>query len=384
MPQARIRATFMRGGTSKAIMFRREDLPADQKDWDPIFLAAMGSPDPNGRQLDGMGGGVSSLSKICIVGKPSRPDADVDYTFAQVQVKDALVDYSGNCGNMSTAIGPFAIDEGIVAKPKDGKAVVRIHNTNTSKIIVARFDMDGDYAAVDGDFAVDGIAGTAAPVRLEFNDPGGAKTGKLLPTGNASDTLEVEGLGSFTVSMVDAANPCIFINAEDLGKTGTELPDQLEADPEFLEKLQKIRRAGSVAMGIAPDLKAAAEIRVVPFIAMVASPRAMSTLSGRQLSADDMSIAIRLISNGQPHRAVPVTASICLAVACRTRGSLPHGLVSSHEGPIRIAQPSGVTTVDALVEPAPGEPGGVRADHGAVFRTCRRLFEGTLLYRPRS
>ncbi|GGE27677.1 putative methylaconitate Delta-isomerase PrpF [Agaricicola taiwanensis] len=384
MPQARIRASFMRGGTSKAIMFRREDLPEDRKDWDPIFLAAMGSPDPNGRQLDGMGGGVSSLSKVCIVGKPSRPDADVDYTFAQVQVKDALVDYSGNCGNMSTAIGPFAVDEGLVPRPADGKAVVRIHNTNTSKIIVARFDMDGDYAAVDGDFAVDGIAGTAAPVRLEFTDPGGAKTGKLLPTGNARDDLKVEGLGTFTVSMVDAANPCIFVNAEDLGKTGTELPDQLEADPEFLEKLQKIRRAGSVAMGIAPTLEAAAEIRVVPFIAMVVSPRAMSTLSGRQLTADDMSIAIRLISNGQPHRAVPVTASVCLAVATRIEGSVPHALVANHEGPIRIAQPSGVTTVDALVEKAPGEPGGVRADHGAVFRTCRRLFEGTLLYRPRS
>jgi 2-methylaconitate cis-trans-isomerase PrpF len=384
MPQARIRATFMRGGTSKAIMFRREDLPEDRKDWDPIFLAAMGSPDPNGRQLDGMGGGVSSLSKVCIVGKPSRDDADVDYTFAQVQVKDAQVDYSGNCGNMSTAIGPFAIDEGIVPRPTDGKAVVRIHNTNTSKIIVARFDMDGEYAATEGTFAVDGIAGTAAPVRLEFNDPGGAKTGKLLPTGNASDMLEVDGLGSFKVSMVDAANPCIFINAEDLGRTGTELPDQLEADPEFLEKLQKIRRAGSVAMGIAPTLEAAAEIRVVPFIAMVAGPRAMSTLSGRQLTADDMSIAIRLISNGQPHRAVPVTASVCLAVATRIEGSVPHALVASHEGPIRIAQPSGVTTVDALVEAAPGEPGGVRADHGAVFRTCRRLFEGTLLYRPRT
>lgn len=384
MAQARIRAAFMRGGTSKAIMFRREDLPEDRKDWDPIFLAAMGTPDPNGRQLDGMGGGVSSLSKVCIIGKPSRPDADVDYTFAQVQVKEAIVDYSGNCGNMSTAIGPFAVDEGIVPKPSGGKAVVRIHNTNTNKIIVSRFDMDGDYAAVDGDFAVDGIAGTAAPVRLEFTDPGGSKTGKLLPTGNARDVLDVEGLGKVTVSMVDAANPCIFVNAEDLGRTGTELPDQLEADPQFLEKLQKIRRAGSVAMGMAPDLKAAAEIRVVPFIAMVVSPRDMPTLSGRQLKPDEMSIAIRLISNGQPHRAVPVTASVCLAVATRIEGSVPHSLVASHEGPIRIAQPSGVTTVDALVEPAPGEPGGVRADHGAVFRTCRRLFEGTLLYRPRT
>jgi 2-methylaconitate cis-trans-isomerase PrpF len=181
MAQKRIRAVFMRGGTSKAVVFQRCDLPSDPAAWDDIFLAVMGSPDPNGRQLDGMGGGISSLSKVCVVGPPSRPDADIDYTFAQVSVKDASVDYSGNCGNMSSAMGPFAAEEGLCVVPRDGAAAVRIHNTNTNKIITSRFTMTDGEAETDGDLAIDGIAGTAATVRLEFNDPGGAKTGRLLP-----------------------------------------------------------------------------------------------------------------------------------------------------------------------------------------------------------
>src|SRR5438477_13215094 len=177
MEQRRARAVFMRGGTSKAVIFRQSDLPADRSQWDQIFLAVMGSPDPNGRQLDGMGGGISSLSKVCVVGPPSRTDADVDYTFAQVSIADGSVDYSGNCGNMSSAIGPFAVDDALVGRPTDGNAVVRIHNTNTGKIIVARFAMDGNFAAVDGGFVLDGVAGTGAPIRLDFVDPGGAGTG---------------------------------------------------------------------------------------------------------------------------------------------------------------------------------------------------------------
>src|SRR5580704_5895910 len=200
MRQIKLRAVFMRGGTSKAVMFRREDLPREQALWAPIFLGVIGSPDPNGRQLDGMGGGISSLSKVCVIGPPSRPDADVDYTFAQVSVRDAAVDYSGNCGNMSSAVGPYAVDEGIVAADGD-HCTVRIHNTNTSKIIVARFAMDGGFAAVDGDFVLPGVAGSGAPVRLDFLDPGGAGTGKLLPTGRPLDHLNIKGLGSIEASL---------------------------------------------------------------------------------------------------------------------------------------------------------------------------------------
>src|SRR5918995_304719 len=206
----------MRGGTSKAVVFRRLDLPADRAGWDVMFLAVMGSPDPNGRQLDGMGGGLSSVSKVCVVGPATRPDADIDYTFGQVSVKGGSVDYSGNCGNMSSAMGPFAVEEGFCEAPQDGEAAVRIHNTNTRKIIVSRFPMRAGVPEVDGDLAIDGVAGTAAPIRLEFTDPGGAKTGRLLPTGRARDSLPVSGLGPVEATMVDTANPCVFVEAASL------------------------------------------------------------------------------------------------------------------------------------------------------------------------
>jgi len=215
---------FMRGGTSKAVMFHQRDLPAARDDWAPIFLGVIGAPDPNGRQLDGMGGGVSSLSKVCVIGPPSRNDADVDYTFAQVSVKPAAVDYSGNCGNMSSAIGPFALDEGLV-RGGGNEACVRIHNTNTKKLIVSRFPIEEGRAAVDGDFVLPGVAGSGAPIRLEFTDPGGAGTGKLLPSGAPCDVLEVPGLGSIEASLIDAANPCVFVAASSLGATGTETVD---------------------------------------------------------------------------------------------------------------------------------------------------------------
>ena len=383
MTQKRIKAVFMRGGTSKAVVFRRSDLPSDPAAWDDIFLAVMGSPDPNGRQLDGMGGGISSLSKVCVVGPPSRPDADIDYTFAQVSVKDASVDYSGNCGNMSSAMGPFAAEEGFCAVPRDGDAVVRIHNTNTNKIITSRFTMTDGEAETDGALAIDGVADTAASVRLEFNDPGGAKTGRLLPTGRARDRLEVPGIGSIEATMVDAANPCVFIDAAALGKTGTELPDALEADPACLAALEAIRQAASVAMGIAPDLAAAARIASVPKVAMVAAPKPAATLSGRSLAANDMSILVRMISVGQPHRAVPITGATCLAIATRIEGSIPNALAAGRDGPIVIAHPSGVVMVDARVDHA-DDAAKAHAVFGAAYRTMRKLFEGYVYYRPKA
>lgn len=380
MPNTRLRAVFMRGGTSKALMLRAEDLPADRSNWDVIFLQAMGSPDPNGRQLDGMGGGISSVSKVCIIGPPSRPDADVDYTFAQIGVRESVVDYSGNCGNMSSAVGPFAVEEGLVPRPPDGEVAVRIHNTNTSKIIVARFPVTGGALAASGDLELDGVAGKAAPIRLEFLDPGGAGTGKLLPTGSACDEIEVPVLGFVAASCIDAANPCVFVAAASLGKTGAELPDALERDTDFLDKMEAIRRAASVRMGIAPTAEAARGVPSVPKVAMVCGPQAAPTLSGRILSAEDTDIGIRMISIGQPHRAVPITGAICLAVATRVPGSLPQRVARGGTGPIRIVHASGVTLVDAKVA-ARSAAGALRAEYGAVYRSARRLFEGNVLYR---
>ena len=380
MPQSRLRATFMRGGTSKALILHRGDLPALQEEWDRIFLAAMGSPDPNGRQLDGMGGGISSLSKVCVVGPPSRPDADVDYTFAQVSVGIATVDYSANCGNMSSAIGPFALDEGLVQAPNAAEAVVRIHNTNTGKIILSRFPIEDGKAEVNGDLDLDGVGGTGAPIRLEFLEPGGARTGKLLPTGKASDVLHIPGLGAVEVSMVDSANPCVFVAARAMGMSGTELPGELEKNAELLDKLEAIRCHASVAMGLTTDIAHAARVLSVPKVAMLAAPAAAPTLSARVLAPEEMDISVRMISIGVPHKAVPLTGALCLAAACRVPGSVAWALLSegARQGPVRIGQASGVVLVDADVET---RADGVFIRQATVYRTARMLFQGEVLYR---
>ena len=369
----------MRGGTSKALIFRAGDLPADRADWAPIFLAAMGSPDPAMRQLDGMGGGVSSLSKCCVVGPPSRPDADVDYTFAQVAIDRPEVDYASNCGNMSSAIGPFAVDEGLVAPPAGNEAVVRIHNTNTGKIIVARFPMEDGRAAVTGDLAIDGVAGTGAPIRLDFTDPGGAGTGRLLPTGNLTDRLDVPGLGPLRVTLIDAANPCVLVAAADLGMTATETPAAMERDTALIAGIEALRRAASVRMGLAADLEAAARIISVPKVGILAPPADAPILSGAIQTAASVDILARMMSSGQPHRAVPLTGALCLAVACRLPGTVAHDLVRPGEAtdPVRVGHPSGAILVAAGVSSGSDGP---RVSHATVFRTARRLFQGEVLH----
>ncbi|HYF18427.1 MAG TPA: PrpF domain-containing protein [Ramlibacter sp.] len=375
MKQLRIPAAFMRGGTSKAIVFRQEDLPADRSRWDAIFLAALGSPDPFGRQLDGMGGGDASLSKVCVVGPPTRGDADVDYTFVQVQVKQAALDWSGNCGNMSSAIGPFAVDEGLV-QVRGPQALVRIHNTNTRKIIWSRFAVEDGVAAVDGELAIPGVCGTGAPVRLEFREPGGATTGRLLPTGNVVDRLDVPAHGRFSVSLVDAANACCFLRAEDLGLTGTELPDALDAGTGLLERLEAIRVAASLAMGITKTPDEARARRLLPFIGFVSRPQDAASLAGDRIAAADVDLTARMVASGQPHRALPLTGSLCMAVAARLEGSVVHAVARSSadaEAAIRIGMPSGVLTVAATVRRTDD---GWLAEQGAFYRTQRRLFDG--------
>jgi len=380
MKQLKIPAVFMRGGTSNAVVFNAKDLPRDRAQWDEIFLAAIGSPDPYGRQLDGMGGGVSSLSKVCVVGSPSRDDADIDYTFAQVQVKEAKVEYGANCGNMSAAMGPFAVDEGLV-KASGKEALVRVHNTNTKKLIWSRFPLDDGLSAVDGDLAIPGVAGTGAPVKLEFREPGGATTGKLLPTGNVVDVLDVPGYGKVKVSMVDAANASVFVNAADLGIRGTELPDEIDANPELLKKLSAIRIAASVAMGIARNPDEAAKRAAVPFVGFVSQPQDAKTLTGETIKGARVDLTGRMMSNGQPHRALPLTCSLCMAVAARLEGSVVHQAARPADNPeaeIRIAMPSGVLTVAASVRKLEGQ---WHAEQGAFYRTQRRMFEGQVLVR---
>jgi len=372
MPLLAIPAVFMRGGTSRAIMFHKGDLPGRER-WDPIFLGAMGSPDPNGRQLNGMGGGISSLSKVCVLSRSDRPDADIDYTFAQVQIREAAVDYRSNCGNMSSAVGPFAVAEGLM-RPNGDTAVVRIYNTNTNKIIRSTFPLVDGRSATDGTLAIPGVAGAGAPVRLDFLAPGGATTGTLLPTGQVTDWLDVPGLGRIEVSMVDAANACVFVRARDLGLTGQELPDALDANRAVLDTLQAIRRAASVAMGIARTEEEARGIHGVPIIGMVAPPMDAPTLSGEPIARHEVDLTARFLSNGQPHRALPLTASLCTAVAARISGTLANQAMGSGGGAVRIGMPSGILTVDADV--TQDQAGAWTAHSGAFYRTARRLFDG--------
>jgi 2-methylaconitate cis-trans-isomerase PrpF len=361
MTQRRVRAVYMRGGTSRCLVFHDSDLPAPGPDRDRVLLRALGSPDPNGRQLDGLGGGISSLSKACIIGPGSVPDADVDYTFAQVDVKSAVVDYKGNCGNCSSAIGPFAIDEGLV-KAMEGETVVRIHNTNTNKIIVAHVPVRDGEAAVEGDFELAGVAGRGARIALDFVDPGGAGTGRLLPTGQPRETID-----GIDASLVDATNAMVFVRCRDVGLDGTERPEAIDADKTLSARLEAIRVAAGERMGLRGSA-------AVPKIAMVAPPVAFTTLDGTRYDANSSDVVARMISMGNCHRAFALTSAMCLAVAARIEGTLVAEAAGGRlSGDVRLGHPSGVLPIAARVSTRNGQP---RAEHVTVYRTARRLMEG--------
>ncbi len=371
----RVRAVFVRGGTSRALVFHAGDLPG-RAAWDAIFLAALGSPDPYGRQLDGLGGGISSLSKVAVVGPPSHPDADVDYTFGQVEITRPVVDYRGNCGNISSAIGPFAIDEGLVAAAAP-LTRVRIHNTNTRKLIHARVPVEDGRAAARGDFALDGVPGTGARIALDFLDPGGAVTGRLLPTGAARDVLEVPGLGALAASLVDATTPLVLVRAKDLEIEASERPEELDARPGLHERLEAVRAAAAVRMGLAETAaEATGTSAAVPKIAVVFPPTGYRTLAGAPVDPDAVDLVARIVSMGKVHRAFALTGAMGLAVAARIPGTLAHeAAAGSHAaGDVRIGHPSGVLPVAAEVEP--GTDGALVARTVTVYRTARRLMEG--------
>ncbi len=361
MTQTRVRAVYMRGGTSRCLVFHERDLPPAGLERDYILLAALGSPDPYGRQLDGLGGGISSLSKACIIGPSNHPAADVDYTFAQVEVSKPQVDYTGNCGNCSSAVGPFAIEERLV-QPRDGETLVRIHNTNTKKLIVARVPVAGSEPAVHGDFELPGVAGTGARIALDFIEPGGAGTGRLLPTGKPRDVID-----GIEASLVDASIPMVFVRARDLGISGTETPQAIDGDKTLSARLEKIRVAASQLMGI-PGSAA------TPKVAVVTTPAEYTALDGTHVTRDSADVVGRAISMANCHRAFPLTSSMCLAVAARIEGTLVHECSTAKSGDdVRLGHPSGVLPLDAAVI---RQGGDYVAERVTVYRTARRLMEG--------
>ena len=369
MARQRIPAVFVRGGSSKGVVFHARHLPHEASDRDRILLAVLGSPDPFGRQLNGMGGGISSLSKAAIVSPSSRDDADVDYTFAQVAVDRPVVDYGSNCGNLASAIGPFAIDEGLVSV-QGPEAVVRIFNTNTSKIIHARFDVKDGQAAETGEFVIPGVAGGGARIRLDFLNPGGAATKAFLPSGLVMDQLEIPGVGRLHVTLADATNPVVFVDARVLGLTLVESPEQIDANEGLMRTLDAIRRAGGVKMGLGATSESVSLAN--PKVALVAPATDFRAIDGSTVAAAEYDVAIRIVSMEKTHKAVTLTGAMCLAAACKVTGSIPHSLARPSTD-VRIGNPSGVLPVGAVVEQTAS---GWEARHATVYRTARRLMEG--------
>lgn len=373
MAQTGYRATFFRGGTSKGVFFSDKDVPADTPSRDRIFLHAIGSPDPYGRQLNGMGGGVSSLSKAVIVGPSDVEGADVDYTFAQVVIDKPEVDYSATCGNLSSAVGPFAVDSGIV-KAVDGPQTVRVFNTNTKKIYHATFEVKDGLFQPQGDFEIPGVAGTGSRIRLDYINPGGATSGELLPSGNALDVLDVPGVGRVEASLVDASNAVVFVAAERFGKTATEDVSELEADKDFMAQIDAVRRHAAVVMGLAKTPETAALGN--PKIGIVGPARAARTLAGTDIAVADHDLAARIVSMEQVHRVLPLTGAMCLGVACRISGSVPNQICATQLGDLRLANPSGILPVDADVT---ADNAGVTANSCTVYRTARPLMIGQVM-----
>ncbi|PYH81551.1 DUF453-domain-containing protein [Aspergillus uvarum CBS 121591] len=389
-PQHSLPASYYRGGTSRAVFFNATDLPRDASTHPAIFRAVLGSPDAAHRhQLDGMGGGISSLSKICIIqGGSTHPAADVDYTFVSVGVVDDKVDLTSNCGNMSAAVGPFAVDAGLVRSPslKGDEATVRIHNTNTGKIIHSTFAVvesaSGNQgppvyeAATSGEFAIDGVAGTAARVQLDFVDPAGSVTGKLLPTGNVVDAFEVDGT-EVEATCIDVANPCVFVSAAKLGVQSNLTPDELTADGGLLEKLDRIRRLAGVKMGIAASPEKVPGS--IPKIALVAAPGkdARSVATGQ--TPQKVDLVARALSVGQPHKALPITVALSLATAARVEGSTVSQVVKRGQTVDAAGITIGHASGNLLVGAEFAEDGSLQS--GRVFSTARRLFEGRVFWK---
>lgn len=384
MTQRSLRAAFYRGGTSKAVIFRREDLPAGEPpancaEWDRLFLSLMGSPDAAGRQLDGMGGGISSLSKIAIVSPSTREGIDVDYTFAQVGVDKPVVSYRGNCGNIGSAIGPYSLDEGIVSTNAD-IATVRIFNTNTSKKMVAQFATEEGKARIGGDFAIDGVSRAGSPIRLTFLDPAGAATGELLPTGNVRDVLDIGGGRRIEASLVDVANPVVVVDMDGVCQQREGFDPAWFRSAEQRALFEDIRIAAAKAMGLVPDEETArTRLTNLPLVAIVRRPSAYVTSSAANVAQHQVDIVTQMISMGLPHKATPLTGAMCLAAASRIGGTIAHAVAnpeSASRDEFRIGHPSGVLQVTAACEQR-GDGWLVR--EAGVFRTARRLFDGRVL-----
>jgi 2-methylaconitate cis-trans-isomerase PrpF len=369
----KIPTVIMRGGTSKGLILRKADLPLNSALRDEVILRVYGSPDSN--QIDGLGGGTSLTSKLAIVGPPSHPDANIDYTFGQVSIEKKMIDYNVTCGNFVSAVGLYAAEEGYV-QLQEPFTPVHIFNTNTSKMIIVEIPVKDGQIQHDGDFIIDGVPGTSSQIMINFKDSGGAFTGKLLPTGRAVDILKLKDGREFEVSIVDCANVLITVRAQDLGLTGVELQSEINGNQELLSTLEEIRVESGIMIGLInkEDRETvSATTHALPKIAMVASSSQYVTSDGKMVKNGEIDIVSRYISMGVLHRAYAVSGALALATTSQIPGTIPNQLVSSVERGLRIGHPSGVLYVETSLE-RDGETWVVtRAANG---RTARRLMEG--------
>jgi probable AcnD-accessory protein PrpF len=383
-PQLKIPATYMRGGTSKGVFFRLQDLPPSAQVAGPardaLLLRVIGSPDPYGKQIDGMGGATSSTSKTVIVAPSTRPGHDVDYLFGQVAIDSAFVDWSGNCGNLSAAVGPFAIASGFVDAsrvPHDGMAVVHIWQANIGKTIIAHVPMTGGAVQETGDFELDGVTFPAAEVQLEFMDPSSDEEGgggAMFPTGQLVDDLEVPGVGTFKATMINAGIPTIFLNAHDLGYTGAELQDAINGDPQALARFETIRAYGAVKMGLITDITQAAQRQHTPKVAFVAPPAAYTASSGKVVAAADIDLLVRALSMGKLHHAMMGTAAVAIGAAAAIPGTLVNRAAGGGaREAVRFGHPSGTLRVGAA---AVQDASGWSVTKAIMSRSARVLMEG--------
>ncbi|MRN38645.1 2-methylaconitate cis-trans isomerase PrpF [Neisseria sp. N95_16] len=380
MPQIKIPAVYYRGGTSKGVFFKRTDLPEAAQQAgearDKILLRVLGSPDPYGKQIDGLGNASSSTSKAVILDKSERADHDVDYLFGQVSIDKPFVDWSGNCGNLTAAVGAFAISQGLVDStkiPSDGICTVNIWQKNIGKTIIAHVPMQNGEVLETGDFELDGVTFPAAEVQIEFLDPADGE-GSMFPTGNVVDDLEVPNIGTFKATMINAGIPTIFLNAADLGYTGTELQDDINNDPAALEKLETIRAYGAVKMGLIQDVAEAATRAHTPKVAFVAPPTDYTASSGKAIQAGDIDLLVRAMSMGKLHHAMMGTASVAIATAAAVEGSLVNlAAGGGKRDAVRFGHPSGTLRVGASAELVDGQWTATKA---VMSRSARVIMEG--------
>ena len=379
----KFRTVFMRGGTSKGCLFKKEDLPADRAEWDDIFLKVMGSPDP--KQIDGMGGTVSSNNKIVIIWKSEEPDVDIEYLVGQVIVGKRQVDYKSNCGNMTAAVPAFCVEEGMV-DIKEPVTTVRMLNKNTDKYINVDVPIDPETHtfANDGDCEIAGVDGTAAELRVDFLNPAGSKTGKLLPTGNVVDVLDIPGFGKIESTIIDVSNPIVLVKAEDIGMKGTELPDQINNNKEVMDLLEKIRGTACVMMGFAKDLKEATDNQPgVPKVGFVTTPRGYIDIEDKEVAEDKMDVCARVISVFKCHKAIPLTAASSVSTAAFLEGTIVNKIVAAKDDrkTVRIGHPSGVMTMVPTVVKEGRNPADYKIPGVAVQRTARRIMDGYVYIR---